>query len=59
MFEARKNPDGSITLPFLPQDDAFPAGTFVDGEVTIHPEDDNYAEAVEYLNATSNPLEQS
>lgn len=56
MFQARRNPDGSITRPILPEDGALPPGVSVDGEITVHPGDDNYDEAERYLRSTTDPF---
>ena len=56
MFQARKNPDGSITLPMMPKDDSLPPGVFIDGVTTVFPDSPHYAAAEKYLNATTNPF---
>lgn len=56
MFQARKNPDGSITMPLRQDDYNLPPGVLIDAEVTVFPDSPNYAAAEEYLEATSDPF---
>lgn len=53
MFQARMNEDGSITVPLLPEGDPAETGISVDGEITVHPGDDNYDEAMAYYISTA------